>query len=317
VIDLHTHSTASDGRCTPHELVNRAALAGVTTLSLTDHDTVAGCAAAAEVSATAGVRFVPGIEITAVMAHADVHVLGYFVDVHSPALLAFLSEQRRRRIDRVRQMIAKLADLGIRLDADAILQPGLDDAGRAVGRPWIARALVEGRFVSGTREAFDRWLARGRPAFVTRAGAAPAAVFARIHEAGGLASLAHPGVTQIDEWIREFVDSGLDAIEAYHSRHPPDVTNRYVRMARELQVLVSGGSDFHGDPSHGPVAPGCVTVRRRISIGSRRARVRADERARGWVLLALSGASRHELGHCIGIDRFLERDDLEVVAQRP
>ena len=201
MIDLHTHTTASDGRCAPAELVARAAAAGVTVLSVTDHDTVAGYQAAAAAAATAGVELVPGIEITAVVDGADVHVLGYFIDVHSPRLLAFLAEQRRRRIDRVRQIIDRLASHGVVLDSDAILQPGLDDPGIAIGRPWIARALVAGGHVADSNQAFDRWLGRGRPAFVPRLGATPEEVVARIHEAGGIASLAHPGLVGHDEWL--------------------------------------------------------------------------------------------------------------------
>ena len=165
LIDLHTHTTASDGRCTPAELVARAAAAGVTVLSVTDHDTVAGYQAAAAVSATAGVELVPGIEITAIVAGADVHVLGYFIDVHSPRLLAFLAEQRRRRIDRVRQIFDRLAAHGVVLDSDAILQPGLDDPGITIGRPWIARALVAGG-TSPTATRRSTLAGRGRPAFV-------------------------------------------------------------------------------------------------------------------------------------------------------
>jgi hypothetical protein len=173
LIDLHTHTTASDGRCTPAELVSRASAAGVTVLSVTDHDTVAGCEAAAEACREAGIAFVPGIEITAIREAVDVHVLGYFIDVRSAALQAFLAAQRRRRLDRVRRMIDRLATFGIHLDADAILQPGVDDSTRSVGRPWIARALVAAGHVATTNEAFDSWLARGRPAFVPRAGAPP------------------------------------------------------------------------------------------------------------------------------------------------
>ena len=170
LIDLHTHTTASDGRCTPAELVARAAAAGVTVLSVTDHDTVAGYEAAAAVSAAAGVELVPGIEMTAIVEGVDVHVLGYFIDVYSPRLLAFLAEQRLRRIDRVRQIIDRLAAHGIVLDSEAILQPGLDDPSITSGRPWIARALVAGGHVADSNQAFDRWLGQGRPAFVPRRG---------------------------------------------------------------------------------------------------------------------------------------------------
>jgi predicted metal-dependent phosphoesterase TrpH len=262
VIDLHTHTTASDGRCTPEELVARAAAAGVTALSVTDHDTVAACAAVAAACAAAGIEFVPGIEITAVRDEADVHVLGYFVDPESPPLGTFLAEQRQRRIDRVGRMIAKLAGAGVRLDADAILGPAIADPGRSVGRPWIARALVAAGYVGSSNEAFAMWLSRGRPAFVPREGPSPGDAIARIHEAGGLASMAHPGLVKRDAWIGGFVASGLDAIEAYHTDHDPEATARYRALATRLSIAVSGGSDYHADESHGAPFPGSTSLPR-------------------------------------------------------
>ena len=262
MIDLHTHTTASDGRCTPSELVARAAAAGVGVLSVTDHDTVAAWEEASTRCAAAGIELVPGIEITAILDGIDVHVLGYFIDVGRPALHTFLAEQRRRRIDRVRQMIDRLGSFGIRLDADAILQPGVDDPSKAVGRPWIARALVAGGHVETANEAFERWLSRGRPAFVPRLGAPPEEVLARIHEAGGVASLAHPGLLGRDELIAGFAEAGLDALEAYHSDHDPASTLRYLGLADRLELAVSGGSDYHGDESHGTLGPGSVSLPR-------------------------------------------------------
>src|SRR5262249_47380060 len=138
--------------------------------------------------------------------------------------------------------------------------PALADAGRAVGRPWIARALVSGRHVATTNEAFDRWLARGRPAYVPRAGAAPSDVFERIHASGRVASLAHPGLMAHDEGIPGFVDDGLDALEAYHSEHDEATTAHYLQLADRLGLAVSGGSDFHADPTHGPAEPGAVSL---------------------------------------------------------
>jgi predicted metal-dependent phosphoesterase TrpH len=260
LIDLHTHTTASDGRLAPLDLVARAAEAGVTVLAVTDHDTVGGCAAAAAACAEAGVEFVPGIEITAIHQQRDLHLLGYFIDVTSPAFQAFLAEQRLHRIDRLRQMIGRLATLGIALDADDILQPALDDPRKSAGRPWIARALVAGGHAATTTEAFDRWLVNGRPAFVPRLGASSADVIARIHAAHGLASLAHPGLVGHDDWISNLVGEGLDAIEAYHSEHDAAATSRYLAMAKAMKIAVSGGSDFHGDPSHGPGRPGAVAL---------------------------------------------------------
>ena len=262
MIDLHTHTTESDGRCAPGELVDRAAAAGVTVLAVTDHDTVGGCEAVAAACASAGLTFVTGIEITAMRDDHDVHMLGYFFDVTAPGLHTFLSEQRRRRIERLRQMVARLAALGIELDTDAILQPALEDPRKSAGRPWIARALVAGGHVASTDEAFDRWLKRGKPAFVPRLGASPGEVISHIHAAKGIASLAHPALLGHDEWIGGLVSEGLDALEAYHSEHDSVATARYLAMASTLGLAVSGGSDFHGDPSHGPGHPGAVSLPR-------------------------------------------------------
>jgi 3',5'-nucleoside bisphosphate phosphatase len=262
LIDLHTHTTASDGRCTPAELVARAAAAGVDVLSVTDHDTTAAVGAAAAACAAAGIEFVPGIEITAVVEGRDVHVLGYFIDPDSAALSAFLAEQRRRRLDRIRQIVDRLAALGIVLDADAVLRPGREDSSKAAGRPWVARALVAGGHVADTREAFDRFLAVGQSAFVPRVGPSPADVFARIHASGGLASLAHPGLTKRDEMIPEFARLGLDALEVHHSKHTVDEVARYLVMADHEKLAVTGGSDFHGDASHDIGGPGCASLPR-------------------------------------------------------
>jgi predicted metal-dependent phosphoesterase TrpH len=262
LIDLHTHTTASDGRCTPSQLVARAAAAGVDVLSVTDHDTVAACAAVRAESAAAGIQFVPGIEITAVADGIDVHVLGYFIDIESNALRVFLSEQRRRRVDRVRQIVARLATLGIQLDADAIVRPAVEHETKSAGRPWIARALIEAGHVATVGEAFDRWLARGRPAYIPRLAASPAEVVERIHEAGGIASLAHPGLLDRDALIPPLVRSGLDALETYHSKHDQPTTLRYIALADQLGVAMSGGSDYHADEARPAITPGCASLPR-------------------------------------------------------
>lgn len=277
MIDLHTHTTASDGRCTPEELVARAATAGVTILGLSDHDTVAGCPAAAAACARAQIRFVPGIEITATAEGSDVHVLGYFIDIGSDGLAAFLREQRQNRIVRLREMVDRLARHGIILDADTILAPGVADSNKAAGRPWIARALVEGGHVPNIAEAFNQWLARDRPAFVPRQGASPEEVFGRIHDAGGVASLAHPVLLKRDEWIPGYAAAGLDAIEVFHSDHNEAATAHYLQMARALNLGVSGGSDYHADDAHGGGGPGKTSLPRKYYEGL--CRLRAARRA--------------------------------------
>jgi predicted metal-dependent phosphoesterase TrpH len=240
--------------------VARAVAAGVKVLSVTDHDTVAGCAQAAAACAAAGIEFVPGVEVTSIVDGIDVHLLGYFIDIESEALHAFLITQRQARIDRLRAIVERLASHGINLDAEAILEPGIADSSRAVGRPWVARALVEAGHVKDGAEAFDRWLARGRPAFVPRAGARADNVIARIHAAGGIASLAHPLLLRHDEWIPGFVAAGLDALEAYHTKQDATVTAHYIELAKKLDLALSGGSDYHADDSHGSGGPGSISL---------------------------------------------------------
>jgi len=241
-------------------------------LSVTDHDTVAGCELAREACAGAGIEFVAGIEITATREEADVHILGYFIDPASAPLLAFLARQREQRIDRIRRMIARLADLGMPLDADEIVRPALAAPGTAIGRPWIARALVARGFVDSTNQAFASWLGRGRPAFVPREGVPARQVIAQIHDAGGVASIAHPGVLAHDEWIPDLVDAGVDAIEAYHTDHDEAARAHYRAVAQTYGLAVSGGSDYHADETHGAVHPGSVSLPREEYERLRRSR---------------------------------------------
>ncbi|MFA5908903.1 MAG: PHP domain-containing protein [Vicinamibacterales bacterium] len=247
MIDLHLHTTASDGRLTPAQLVARVAAAGITTMSVTDHDTVAGLVEVGAEAAARGIRLVPGIEVTSIADARDVHLLGYFFDPGNAALAAFLEGQRAVRVSRVREIGARLAALGLPVDVDALLTAAATRPGSSVGRPQLARALISAGYVASVREAFDRWLANGQPAYVPRTGPSPAAVVEVIHAAGGLVSFAHPAVTGRDELIRPLVDDGLDAIEVYHSDHTPADEVDYRGLAARLGVLVSGGSDFHGD----------------------------------------------------------------------
>jgi predicted metal-dependent phosphoesterase TrpH len=254
-VDLHLHTTASDGRCTPTELVARASAAGVTVMAVTDHDTTDAIVDVQAAAAARAIEAIAGIEITAVEDGRDVHVLGYFIDPSDPALQEFLARQRTIRIDRVAAIADRLAALGVPIDGAALVAAALREGGRSVGRPQVARAMVAAGHVAHTAEAFDRWLGNDGPAYVSRTGAGPERVIALIHAAGGLASLAHPGRTRIDARIETLRDSGLDAIEAYHSDHDDARIGRYCELARQLDLMVTGGSDFHGEPERG-LSPG-------------------------------------------------------------
>lgn len=241
------HTTASDGRLTPVELVARAAAAGLTTISVTDHDTVAALDEVTAAAAPSGIRVLPGIEITAIDDGRDVHMLGYLFDQHSPPLAELLVNQRALRVSRVREIAARLAALNIFVDVEKVLHSAAARPGASVGRPQLAREMVRAGHVESVQQAFDLWLAGGRPAFVPRSGPSPAAVVDTIHAAGGVASMAHPGVTRRDELIAPLIDRGLDAIEVYHSDHSPEDVTVYRGMAIRFNALVSGGSDFHGE----------------------------------------------------------------------
>ena len=200
----------------------------------------------------------PGIEISAVADGRDVHILGYFIDTTSAGLKAFLDRQREDRLRRVRLMGERLAALGAPIDVDPILADAA--RGRSVGRPQIATALAAAGHVRTRDEAFDRFLEFGGPAFIPRQGTAPAQVVAIIHAAGGVASLAHPGVTRRDDLIPTLAAAGLDAIEVRHSDHDAAAEARYRAVARTRGMLVSGGSDFHGATGHRISRLGVVTL---------------------------------------------------------
>ncbi|HXG56588.1 MAG TPA: PHP domain-containing protein [Vicinamibacterales bacterium] len=259
MIDLHLHTTASDGSLSPSRLVARAAAAGITTLSITDHDTTAGLGEARATASFLNLTFVNGIEITAVEDERDVHVLGYFIDEANAVLEAFLDRQRIDRVRRVEEMGDRLASLGCPIDVRGLLEDGTQ-RGRSIGRPHVADALISAGHVRSRDEAFARFLEKGRPAFVPRRGASAADVIAILETAGGIASLAHPGLTRCDELIPALAAAGLAALEARHGDHDPETEARYRALASKHGLAVSGGSDFHSDDTARAQRLGVVTL---------------------------------------------------------
>jgi 3',5'-nucleoside bisphosphate phosphatase len=246
VIDLHLHTTASDGVCKPAELVDMAWRAGIRTMSVTDHDTVAAVAEIAALTRDIGMSFVPGIEITAVHDGRDIHMLGYFIDPESEPFGAFLERQRADRVRRLGEMVDRLEEIGKPIDRAKVLAK--KEAGGSLGRPLVARALVKAGHATDIRQAFDELIGEGKPAFVPRVGPPPSEVVSIIARAGGVASLAHPGLLKRDDLIPALVNAGLPALEAFHSDHDPETTERYLALAERYDLAVSGGSDYHGEP---------------------------------------------------------------------
>ena len=249
------HTTASDGRLTPVELVARAAAAGLTTISVTDHDTVAAVDEVTAAAQPSGIRVIPGIELTAIDDGRDVHMLGYLFDKNSPQLSELLVSQRALRVSRVREIGARLASLNVFVDVEKVLSSAAARPGSSVGRPQLARELVRVGAAQSVQQAFDLWLATGRPGFVPRTGPSPAMVIATIHAAGGVTSFAHPGVTKRDDLIAPLIERGLDAIEVYHSDHSVEDVTVYRGMTVRFNALTSGGSDFHGEDPGKPGRP--------------------------------------------------------------
>jgi predicted metal-dependent phosphoesterase TrpH len=246
MIDLHLHTTASDGVLSPRELVSLAASRGIDVLSVTDHDTMAGIPEAASQAAALGIEIVSGIEITAVLNGRDVHVLAYDVDPHSPEIAVLLAGQREERADRAREIADLLSAAGAPIDIAPLLRAATARC-VAVARPQIARALVEAGHVTTVAEAFEKFLSTGRPCYVPHRGPSPSHVVRCIAAAEGISSLAHPGLLDRDDVIPPLVEEGLFALEAYHSEHDLGTQARYVDLARRYGLALSGGSDFHGN----------------------------------------------------------------------
>ncbi len=251
----------SDGWDEPAALVRLCRSAGLTVISLTDHDTTAGWEAAARAASTEGLEFIPGIEITAVLGECDVHVLGYFPSRGVPMLEDFLAGQRADRVRRVREMVARLAELGFPIDLGAVLRDVSSNPERTVGRPQIADAMIAKGYLASRDEAFEKFLGYGCPAFVERRGGTPEEVIELVIAVGGVPSLAHPGLLDRDEIIPRLVIAGLPAIEVFHSDHGPGTSARYRRLASASRLLATGGSDFHGvNAGHRNATLGRITL---------------------------------------------------------
>lgn len=242
-VDLHTHSRCSDGTSAPADVVHRAKAAGLTLLFLTDHDTVAGFPEALAAGKAEGVDVRCGIEINSIEGSA--HILGYGIRWRDPSLAARLAEFRERRVKRMHMIVDKINKLGVALAFEEVTAL----TGQTLGRPHVADALRRKGVVKTRQEAFDRFLASGKPAFVDSMGPSPEEAIALIRDAGGFCSVAHPDTVvdkgRMDEWAK----LGLEGIEAYYSTHSPSDILRYTTIAERLNLIPTGGTDFHGPGS--------------------------------------------------------------------
>ena len=256
-VDLHAHTTASDGSLTPAALVQKAREIGLAALAVTDHDTIDGLAEAAEAAQQAGLDFLPGVELSVEDGGGRFHLLGYGFDPKFPELAETLAALRKSRAARNAQMADKMAalDLPVTMDdvRDAAHKHG-EEGSEVIARPHFAQALVNKGVVSSVGEAFDKYLASGRPLYQAKEVLTPADAIALLHRAGGVAVMAHPGLVPLseaalaDQVAALHGDAGLDGIEALYSQHSQADTERFLGLARRYELLVTGGSDFHGTP---------------------------------------------------------------------
>ncbi|MEK7707618.1 MAG: PHP domain-containing protein [Verrucomicrobiota bacterium] len=248
--DLHLHTHFSDGTFSPEEVVARGCRAGLGTLAVTDHDTVEGCPRMAAACAAAHIEFFTGAELTAEHDDLELHILGYFIDPENQQLLRELARCQIVRQDRIREMVARLNELNVPLQAEEVF--ALANC-RSPGRPHVARALVQAGCCASHDEAFERFLKKNRPAWVPKAKMSALEAIELIHQAGGLAVMAHPALNRADHLIPALKNGGLDGLECYHTKHSASATRRYLEFAERFHLLVTGGSDCHGKSKGRPL----------------------------------------------------------------
>jgi 3',5'-nucleoside bisphosphate phosphatase len=241
--DLHLHTKFSDGTFSPEEVVSLAVKHKLAAISLTDHDTVEGCERTAAACRAAGIEFITGTELTAEQNGDELHILAYFVDPTNAGLLSEMARFQVVRQNRIREMVARLNQLNVPLEAEAVF--ALANC-KSPGRPHVARALVNARLCGSLDEAFERFLKKNRPAWVPKAKMSALKAIELVHQAGGLAVMAHPGLNRTDELIPALVEAGMDGIECFHTKHSTGTVEHYLGIAERFSLLITGGSDCHG-----------------------------------------------------------------------
>ncbi|NQT30653.1 MAG: PHP domain-containing protein [Candidatus Saganbacteria bacterium] len=242
--DLHIHTTFSDGTNTPEEIVKLAKKAGLTTIAITDHDGVDGILPAQKNGSEIGVEVIAGIELTTETTDTEIHILGYFIDRQNPKLLSATTKIREDRCKRVFKICEKLKKLGIDLDPKKVLSISGEGA---PGRPHVARAMLDAGYIKDFKEAFRGYIEFNGPAYVSHYKLSAKEAIDLIRDAGGVAVYGHPAVSNCDDVIPDLVAAGLAGIEAYYSTHRPAQTEHYLKLAEKYGLLVTGGSDYHGE----------------------------------------------------------------------
>ncbi len=276
-IDLHLHSTASDGSYPAETVVAMAEGNGVRILALTDHDSLDGIPAAEERARRSGIRVIPGVELSVSEIGIDVHLLAYGFDPRDKSLVAAIGRYRDSRWERARKMLARLKGLGIRIALEEVEEIA---HGGALGRPHVAEALMQGGHVETFQEAFQRYLGHHAPAYVAKQTVALEEAVSVVREAGGVTVLAHPGTLNRDHLIADWARRGLDGIEVWHSKHSAGDVARYRGIAKEHSLLMTGGSDYHGERTPDVSIGGVLVPEAAVKLMDETLRARRPLRAR-------------------------------------
>ncbi len=274
-VDLHLHSTASDGRLSPADIVRHAAEHGVSVIAITDHDSINGIAPALEAAkAFPQLKVIPGVEINTDVPQGEVHVLGYFIDYTNRELQAVLEGLRDSRLERAQRMIAKLKNLGVHVDWERVRK--IAGVG-SVGRPHIAQAMLERGYITSVKEAFDKYISRGGLAYVEREKVTPVEAVEMVLKANGLPVMGHPlTISNPETMVIELKAAGLVGIEAYYSGYTDDEIGKLVSLADKYGLITTGGSDYHGLDTSAETVIGNVdvpveSVERLIALAEQRA----------------------------------------------
>jgi len=256
-IDLHIHSSHSDGIKSPAEIIRFAHEFKLKAISITDHDAISGTILACTSAEKKGIEVIPGIELSTRMTGCTVHLLGYYFDMGNAEILDYVEQNYYIREERAKKIVSRLHELGIKISFELVK---LHANGGVIGRPHIADVLLEEGYVYSFRDAFEKYLGENRPAYVQKPTITPEEGIRLIHNAGGLVFIAHPAVEITDENIYHLIGQGLDGIEVYHPKHMPSDVEHYMQIAQANDLLICGGSDCHGPRNNNDMMMGTIPV---------------------------------------------------------
>lgn len=256
-IDLHIHSSYSDGLKSPQQIIELAYTKKLCAIAITDHDSVDGVEEAIESAKRLNIEVIPGVELSTRLGYYDIHIIGYYIDYKNGKLIDWLNIFKNGRLERAKKMIEKLKSLGICIEFSRVLELAKDGS---IGRPHFAQALVENGYAKDIQDSFNKFLAADKPAFVQRPKLTPQEAFRLILDIGGVPVLAHPATLNHDTLIPQLKEQGLTGIEVWHCKHTPQDVDRYKQLAKKLALLITGGSDYHGNLGSWEVPIGGIPV---------------------------------------------------------